>query len=283
MNKTHYYKLYAGLGNQLFQYAYGKYRESNGERVRFILQRDFSKQSTDLPDLFTVDSSLIFVLRTPLQLFSAKAFAKYCTRSWHTGFYQEYRFAQVIKNDASFWFKNATHYEKTFLTSFIRETSSVSLHIRGGDYLRSEEQSEYGGICTSEYYEHAVTEVKKYFTDPTFFVFTNDRAYASSILKPITESPNGEQARFLFIEDLLRETEPARAANAPAPQNDFAYELFLQTQCKGNIIANSTFSWWGAFLNTNDEKTVIAPRAWHNERPNKINELVPDSSGWIKL
>ncbi|MBO4728215.1 MAG: alpha-1,2-fucosyltransferase [Spirochaetaceae bacterium] len=268
MHKTHYYKLYGGIGNQLFQYAHGLAEISSGEKIRFVLNRDFNADTFyDLPELFNVDSQLIFVPKNKPALLAAKVYAKYVSRTWHTGFFQDYEFAQFVKNIE---FSKKAEYEVSAAAAFIRGKNAVSVHIRGGDYNRPDVFSDYGNICTEDYYNKAITAVKSEIENPVFVVFSNDFDYAAAVLK------NVDISDYVLAGDLMT----SEAFNL---KNDPAFSMYLQTLCKANIIANSTFSWWSAFLNKTPDKLVISPSKWHNKRPEAIEKLVPAISGWRKL
>lgn len=125
----------------------------------------------------------------------------------------------------------------------IKTAMAVSVHIRRGDYLQNEEA--YGGICTEQYYKTAVEYVKKRQQDASFFVFTNDPDYAGEwILKNFGQ----EKERFVLIEGTQEE-------------NGYL-DLYLMSLCRHHILANSSFSWWGAYLNPSREKMVIVPHKW---------------------
>ena len=125
----------------------------------------------------------------------------------------------------------------------IKTTMAVSVHIRRGDYLQNEEA--YGGICTEWYYKTAIEYVKKRQQDASFFVFTNDPDYAGEwILKNFGQ----EKERFVLIEGTQEE-------------NGYL-DLYLMSLCRHHILANSSFSWWGAYLNPSREKMVIVPHKW---------------------
>ena len=125
----------------------------------------------------------------------------------------------------------------------IKTTMAVSVHIRRGDYLQNEEA--YGGICTEQYYKTAVEYVRKRQQDASFFVFTNDPDYAGEwILKNFGQ----EKERFVLIEGTQEE-------------NGYL-DLYLMSLCRHHILANSSFSWWGAYLNPSREKMVIVPHKW---------------------
>lgn len=125
----------------------------------------------------------------------------------------------------------------------IKTAMAVSVHIRRGDYLQNEEA--YGGICTEQYYKTAVEYVRKRQQDASFFVFTNDPDYAGEwILKNFGQ----EKERFVLIEGTQEE-------------NGYL-DLYLMSLCRHHILANSSFSWWGAYLNPSREKMVIVPHKW---------------------
>ena len=256
--RTHFIKVYAGIGNQLFQYAHGLYLMQQGTRVRFILNRNFTKKTFfDLPEVFNIDKNLFTIPHTQLSLLIAKFYAKYINRNWDTGYYQEYRFPEAV--DKSYYtFSHEQTLSQTSYTAGIKAADSVSIHIRAGDYL-NEVYAEFGNICTKEYYEKAVKAIKEVYTNPVFYVFTNDTLYAQNMLSGLNEE-------FVYVTGTTVET-----------------DLYLQSICKSNIIANSTFSWWAAYLNQNKDKIVITPQKWHNGRPEVINQLVPAESGWRRI
>lgn len=129
--------------------------------------------------------------------------------------------------------EKAKAYQKT-----IQETTSVSLHIRRGDYVRSAAARKlYEGVCDLGYYARSLELLNRMAPDMSVFVFSDEIAWAKANL-------NCDRA--VFVE---------RCA-------DFE-ELFLMSCCKHNIIANSSFSWWGGWLNCNAEKIVVAPRRWY--------------------
>ena len=156
-NKT-YIKLFAGLGNQIFQYIYGLYNELNKKKVIYIL----SKSKNDITEIFDLKDIKIFAPQGKLKnlrLLLKKIWAKYIIRSYETGFYQEVRFVDYVneKVDISkvLKFKNIEKYNKTKVYESIKKNdNSISIHIRGGDYLTA--QDTYGGICTAEYYKKAI-------------------------------------------------------------------------------------------------------------------------------
>ena len=87
----------------------------------------------------------------------------------------------------------------------------------------------------------------------------------------------------VFLDEISKNKNKIVQNNSTKSKKDDAFEIYLQSICKANIIANSTFSWWGAFFNQNPQKIVISPQKWHNFRPKMIEELVPDRCNWRKI
>lgn len=140
----------------------------------------------------------------------------------------------------------------------IKAGPSVSLHIRRGDYLSGENHIIYGNICTRDYYLKAIEELHKRI--------------------------NKEQVKFfIFTDDPLWVKENFHLENSVVVDNNEGKEawqdMYLMSICNHNIIANSSFSWWGAWLNSHSNKIVIAPYRWYNTMlaPN----ILPD--GWISI
>ncbi len=124
---------------------------------------------------------------------------------------------------------------------------SVSIHIRRGDYLDSADV--YGGICTDAYYNKAIRYMMEKYENPHFFVFTNDTFWAEK-----------------WCEVRARETgKPFTVVTGTSEETGYI-DLMLMSRCKAHIIANSSFSWWGAWLDASPEKCVVAPSKWINTR-----------------
>ena len=278
MVKT-YIKLFAGLGNQIFQYCYGLLKQSEGYNVHYILSKTYNKSgnSFDLPDVFTLfdingnSASNIFA---PEGIFSRprinaqKAFAKYIIRSYQTGFYQKAEYIEELTRKCNIHeflrFKNEEIYIKTeTFKQIVQCKTPVSIHIRGGDYLS--DGSPYSGICTEEYYKKAILFLLEEAENPYFFVFTNDKAFCL----PLLASLEIDQNHYSIIED------------EPYLKDDPGFDLFLMSKCSHNIIANSTYSWWGAYFNENPNKIVITPSKWTQNNDPSLEDIKPRS--WIRL
>ena len=127
------------------------------------------------------------------------------------------------------------------LISNLESCNSVGIHVRRGDYLA---EPEFRGICGLDYYEKGIKEIlsdeKKY----VFFIFSNDMQWCQENIAPLV----GDN-RIVFI--------------SGNKGKDSCWDMFLMTHCKDLIIANSSFSWWGAFLNKKVDR-VICPKPWLN-------------------
>ncbi|MFC1496867.1 alpha-1,2-fucosyltransferase [Verrucomicrobiota bacterium] len=143
----------------------------------------------------------------------------------------------------------------------IVSTDSVSIHIRRGDYLTNPKFAKFFVTCGPDYYLQCVEQTAESVKDPHFFVFGDDPEWARNNLK-------------LSYDTIVCDH------NGP----DKAHEdLRLISQCKHHIIANSTFSWWGTWLNPRKDKKVFAPKQWFSEKiqaSRNMDDLLPE--GWQK-
>jgi len=154
---------------------------------------------------------------------------------------------------------NSLHRESKSYEEKINQSESVSLHIRRGDYVSNAHTHSVHGTCTLEYYKNAVSYVTSNAENVHFFIFSDDLTWAQENL--------GFIDNITFVE--LKENTPDHE------------EMYLMSQCKHNIIANSSFSWWGAWLNQNQNKMVIAPSMWFNDTTINTKDLIPKE--WIQL
>ena len=129
------------------------------------------------------------------------------------------------------------------LLSSIRETQSVSLHVRRGDYLLPGTRQTHGDICDDAYYARAIQRVKSLYPEAEFYVFSDDRQWAKetfSIPGFIVAEPDDE----------------------PMDRTEF----WLMSACRHHILANSSYSWWAAWLSADVTGMVIAPSRWYNTK-----------------
>ncbi len=143
--------------------------------------------------------------------------------------------------------------------SDINRCNSISIHFRRGDYVNDAKTASHHRTCTYDYYMEAVKMAAARVDRPHFFAFSDDPEWVREHFKishPITLIDN----------------------NSP----DLAHEdLRLMSLCNHHIIANSSFSWWGAWLNPRSDKIVISPARWFNDRSIEKNDLIPAS--WLRI
>lgn len=147
--------------------------------------------------------------------------------------------------------------ENAEVARLARNSESVAIHVRRGDYVTNPNTLLTHGVCSSDYYEKAVALMHERLARPRFFVFTNDMDWARENLTL------GDDAVFV-------------SGNENSPEVD----IHLMAQCRHYIIANSTFSWWGAWLNPGRDKLVVAPERWFANGL-VADDLVPDD--WLRL
>lgn len=276
-------RLNGGLGNQLFQYAIG----------RSVAERHNNKLLVDLTDLKKTrfkyslgcllvsaeEASSFDILRTLCfpRLFY-KAFYKllghgigryYVERErtvydpkvfdypniYLRGYWQNDRFFSDIRHHLLKEFRPRNPFSESFsnYSALIQRGNSVSLHVRRGDYLRHSEI----GVLDPSYYKKSLLYLMDKIAIDSVFVFSNDIAWCKDHLDTLGLPT-------VFVENTRDEFE----------------DLFLMSLARHNIIANSSFSWWGAWLNENSQKIVVSPLQWVKclQRGEK---WVPDS--WVQL
>lgn len=172
---------------------------------------------------------------------------------------------ELIRKD--FAFKDILSLENKILSDKIINENSVSIHVRRGDYIANEITNDFHGSCSIAYYKNCINYIQSNVTDPCFFIFSDDPKW-------VTEHLKIENAQMIFV-------------THNSGDNHYL-DMRLMSICKHNIIANSSFSWWGAWLNENPCKIVIAPDKWFNPESrwfleHKIitSDILPDN--WIKL
>ena len=134
----------------------------------------------------------------------------------------------------------------------IKKTNSVSLHVRRGDYLNLKNI----GVLDVDYYTKAVEYIRKNVENPTFYIFSDDLEWCKNSLGFLDD--------FIFVDRTQTEIG----------------DLKLMSFCRHNIIANSSFSWWSAWLNQNPKKIVIAPKGWLLNDPGSNKVILSD---WVKF
>jgi hypothetical protein len=136
--------------------------------------------------------------------------------------------------------------------------SAVSVHVRRGDYVSRIRTHEFHGLLPIEYYERAAAALSERVPKPHFLVFSDDPGWCRTNIKLPSTTTVVSHAESTPYEDML-----------------------LMSLCRHHIIANSSFSWWAAWLSTSPEKVVVGPRAWFADESRDTSDLVPQS--WIRL
>lgn len=175
------------------------------------------------------------------------------------GFFQSEKYFHSIQNHLrkEFDVSHLVNQSIKALAAELKKEDSISLHIRRGDYL-DEAILKYHGILPATYYRGAIDLLKRKYPAARFYLFSDHPVAAS---------------KELALPDV-------RIISGTITSNHFE-DLYLMQHCRHNIIANSSFSWWAAWLNTNPGKTVVAPKNWFNEGPKDTQDLLPET--WIRV
>ena len=138
-------------------------------------------------------------------------------------------------------------------------SNAVSLHVRRGDYVSDPATNRFHGTCSPDYYRQAVDYVIGRAGVPHLFVFSDDQEWTRANLQFAV---------------------PRRSSSANPPDCGYR-DMQLMARCRHHIIANSSFSWWGAWLNPSPEKIVVAPKQWFSSPRNDTRDLVPPN--WVRM
>ena len=274
-------KMIGGLGNQMFIYAFylqmrkrfpgtridlsdmRHYHAHNGyelDRVFGISDREFCIAKP----LKKVLEFLFFkvILERKQNLETMEAFTKSYAYPflYFKGFYQSERFFKDVEGEVrqAFTFDlNKANAESQTLARQIQENPhAVSLHVRRGDYMEPKFYKRYGTVCSQAYFQRAVEMMLAQVPQAHFYIFSDDVEWVQQNLR------------------LPRATVVSCNRGADSWQ-----DMMLMSLCRHNIICNSTFSWWGAWLNANPEKRVIAPSRWLADTD--MPYIIPET--WIKV
>jgi len=178
-----------------------------------------------------------------------------------SGYWQSEKYFVPVAEDIRncFSLKIATGTQNAGWERLIMNSNSVSLHVRRGDMVSDPEVMRVHGACDHEYYREAARRLASAVENPVFFVFSDDPAWCMENLE------TGHTMHFI---------------DNNQDENSWL-DMQLMRMCRHNIIANSSFSWWGAWLNTNPEKKVISPLRWFNHKNHDTKDLIPDS--WERI
>lgn len=249
-----------GLGNQIFEYIFAEYllKKYPNEKIYGYYNPKFLNKhnglevqnvfSITLPPATIWSNFMAFLCRCIARFYPAiKATDNnYSEKAFYfDGWWQNKCFFGDTINKIRFQSPVLDGINEKLLNE-ITSSESVSIHIRRGDYLESQNVQRYGGICTLDYYKKAIEIIKTEYINPKFFIFSNDINWCKENL---------------FLGNSVFVTNNTGI-------NSWL-DMFLMSKCKVNIIANSSFSYWGAMLNRNSPK-VYFPKKWFNDHTPNI-------------
>lgn len=291
-------KLRGGLGNQIFQYSAGRrashinktllkldtsgFKNQKGMTKReyllscFNIKENFANEK-EITKLKSVGKNKLSrcLLRfisffTPYNKRSYIA-EKYfhfdpsilniSDNSYLDGYWASERYFKDIENiiRKEFTFKLKPDSENKKLIEKIKNSMSVSIHVRRGDYISVNKTHGCHGVCNSDYYKKAIKLIAVKVKNPYFFIFSDDPGW---------------------VKQNLHLEFPCIYVDYNVGKKDYE-DMRLMSKCRHNIIANSSFSWWGAWLNKNKNKVVIVPKRWFKDESLNTKDLLPKD--WIKI
>ena len=248
-----------GLGNQMFQYAYGRHLSVKFNKPLFLEKSFFDNQqgngvirSFELDKFPGVKLDTVSNINGNLYQINEGQYVEDVSISDSyllNGYWQSERFFKesesILRND----FKPSVE-TLMKISSPILKTNTVSLHVRRTDFSKT---NGFHPIQTIDYYNKAITAIGNY---DNLLIFSDDINWCKE---------NFSYQNMIFVEGL-----------------DDVEDMWLMSMCKKNIIANSSFSWWAAWLNNNPNKRIVAPLQWFGGENNKnASEIIPKN--WIKI
>ncbi|MBI1327570.1 MAG: alpha-1,2-fucosyltransferase [Alphaproteobacteria bacterium] len=275
-------ELHGGLGNQMFQYAagyalakhhgvgltldlrrFGEYKLRSYLLNRFPLDTHTTLEGAEAP-------ALVHKIKRRLGFLNKETGAVYNEPHYHfndnfftlapdvvlKGYFQSWKYFETVADDVRRQFTNVP------AKDLPADRVKVSLHVRRGDYVTDKNAQKVHGVDLERYYKQAVETMQMlYGMDITFVLFSDDPAFIKE--------------KFSHLQNII-----VAEGDPEAPEQDIA----LMSACDHHILANSTFSWWGAWLNPSKTKTVIAPRQWFARAALiKDNALDLYPAGWMLL
>lgn len=291
--------LMGGLGNQMFQYATAR-RLANRHNTQvkmdlswYTMQRDPSRQYEldhfRLEQTFVPDVERVRFPKTPITKAARIIYAICCRyrkpRPYDLvmeknasfdpkirtlpdnivliGYWQSYRYFNDIRTILieDFRLADPLSAEDKRVADKIESAPSVAIHIRRGDYVTKMKTRMFHGCCSPAYYHKAIEYISQRMLKPHFFVFSDDMQWAREHIRT--------HHNITYVDH-----------NTP----NFGWrDLTLMRLCRHNIIANSSFSWWAAWLNTYSEKIVVGPEKYYVSKIQNryTKDLFP--SGWVRL
>ena len=285
-------KLMGGLGNQMFQYAFGRALETHLNYKVFYdrswFYQNFAGTTPRKLELDTFDLYLQYIkYKKPIFTGTIGRLIKFLKQAinlgsqyikvneetfvpdqingknnyYFDGYWQDPQYFEGIRETIlkDFSFSELKNPEDADLQDQITTCESVAVHIRRGDYINNPAINQFHGTCSFEYYKKAAEYFVSKVPNTNFFLFTDD--------------PDFVKTNFGFLPNATLVSNNSRSE---------IDELNLMHSCKHFIIANSSFSWWGAWLSQNLERIVIAPKQWFNNvEANDKCKIVPEN--WVRI
>jgi len=286
-------QLIGGLGNQMFQYAAGRSLAllhntelrldiSKFKKIKGITPREYSLSPFTIKETFASDEDLqrVKIHSFRLQNFFVELYCAFTGNSSITykkephfhfdpdfftlpdniyleGYWQSEKYFKSIEDiiRQEFTLREEPDATNTSMAEKILKSNAISIHVRRGDYIENQVTFNHHGVCSSEYYHTAIEFVANKSFNPHFYIFSDDPLWVKQNL--VVNYPHTYVTHNQSIKD--------------------SSDLWLLSLCKHHIIANSSFSWWGAWLSTNPEKMVIAPKKWVNNPNMETRDLIPES------
>jgi hypothetical protein len=288
-------KIQAGLGNQMFQYALARsIKERTKKKVVLDLSfynngvakgdtiRGYDLDKFNISEDFNISYKAtpkiqILLEKIIRRIFKLSSFVFYdfykrpIDGSYLIGFWQSEKYFKDIENiiRKEFTLKNPTESRndsdltKEILNKILDSKYSISINVRRGDYANNPKIRNYHGLLSKDYFLDGIKFIKDKLSlnkeDLDIFVFSDDIDWCQSNLLELEQF-----GKIVFVPSSLH----------PADS------IYLISLCKSNVIANSSFSWWGAWLNNNKEKIIVAPKYWMKGNVN-TKDVVPED--WIRL
>jgi len=275
-------KLTGGLGNQMFQFATG-FAIAKKNNVRLSLDLNYINRRQlfngfELEKVFNIYSKVSFLNKAlSFQSINFKeilnkidvTFYNFKEPHFHytskilnipkhsflDGYWQSELYFKDYSKEIKkiFNFSDKLDEQNELISNDINQSNSISIHIRRGDFLLKRNDNHYMNL--KEYYLKAINESSKFFKNPKYFIFTDDPSW-------VTDNFVLDHSYFIV------------AVNQGTKS---FYDMHLMSLCKSNIIANSSFSWWGAWLNSKKDKIIYAPKNWFKDKSISTDDLIPNS------
>lgn len=263
-------RILGGLGNQMFQYAYAKALEQKGYVVKLDISpfKKYKLHGGYHLDKFHIDvreASSFELIRAKSNVFRTfkeksllfnESFLQLPKSAYVKGYFQTERYFENVRSILleQFQLKSALSPKAKDFEKEIQSTSiSCSLHIRRGDYVSNASAQAVHGSASLDYYQKAIDYIQQIEPNIQFFIFSDDIDWVKANLTIKNQT-------YVEVNGLPHE------------------DMYLMSLCSHNITANSSFSWWGAWLNQNDEKVVISPKQWFVTKENEVA-----CKSWIQL